>query len=323
MRKIPLIIGLLSVLPIGYFYFICPVLAGDLFCSIAFLYSLLLILPMGILFAVIINFVQFQIENRKKEDFTSKGLSNTRLFINGFLITIILLIFINEFIGLINIHVLHISNFGYPLSPALSDLIGIQIYENTYFMKISTLGLSFYFLVLGFILTLFISVTSKKKFAIFGSLAAVLLMAPILVFLSVNNVESQWNKDVSWVSERFSQSFESYKYKTNLSSNGNYGFLPRIVDSFFQENQDALCLEINLLMEKDSILENAKRKFSEREAQGRARFQIGKDPYQQIYVLRIIMKNNAPELKKDVDGMVFGCDCDDPNYCVKVVAKGS
>ena len=42
-------------------------------------------------------------------------------------------------------------------------------------------------------------------------------------------------------------------------------------------------------------------------------------PGNQNHVLKVILENtDSPALDDDTDGSVFGCDCDDPAYCLRI-----
>ena len=42
-------------------------------------------------------------------------------------------------------------------------------------------------------------------------------------------------------------------------------------------------------------------------------------PGNQSHVLKVNLENSdSPALDDDVDGSVFGCDCDDPAYCIRI-----
>ena len=44
-------------------------------------------------------------------------------------------------------------------------------------------------------------------------------------------------------------------------------------------------------------------------------YEVGVDLSGQHFVLRARVKNDTPHLEIDIDGQVWGCDCDDPYFC--------
>ncbi|OGZ99224.1 MAG: hypothetical protein A3D57_05580 [Candidatus Sungbacteria bacterium RIFCSPHIGHO2_02_FULL_46_12] len=47
-------------------------------------------------------------------------------------------------------------------------------------------------------------------------------------------------------------------------------------------------------------------------------YQYGVSPDGSQVVLKAALDKERPVLKSDLDGNVFGCNCDDPNYCIRV-----